>query len=115
VKSNVDVVGGLDQVVGKTGAARRAEDRVAGFECPEYPIVPPGRVTELDDVTPFRIELAEDARERARAVLKLGGNWNRKQPNRGPRRSAINPKSLTSVAVRDMRLVCVMSSFTLMA
>ena len=56
--------------------------------------------------------LVEGLRAVLYPVWKLGGNWNKKHPIRGPSRSAMYPKSLTSPFVPANRLTWVISSLT---
>jgi hypothetical protein len=55
-------------------------------------------------------ELRNDALQPGGRVIKLGGSWKRKQPMRGPSRSAMCPKSRMNVFVLAKRLTWVMSS-----
>src|SRR4051812_3574509 len=52
VKADVDVVGGFDQLVRETRAARGAENRAGLAERIVHTLVPPAAVSKLNDVAP---------------------------------------------------------------
>jgi len=63
VQPQIDIVRGPDKFVGEARPAAGAEDRSGLAERIVNCLIPPAGVTELDDVTPGWIELADNRSE----------------------------------------------------
>ena len=63
MQSQIDIVRGPDKFVRKARPAAGAEDRAGLAKRSVNCLIPPAGVTELDDVTPGRVELAENRSE----------------------------------------------------
>src|SRR4051812_17253710 len=72
MQSQINIVGGPDKFVGESRSAAGAEDRAGLAKRSVNRLIPPACVTELDDIAPSRVELAEN---RSEPRLRIPMTW----------------------------------------
>ena len=113
MQANVNLIGGLDELIGQAWAAAGAEDDTRLAEGAENFFIPPTGVPEFHDVATCRIELADNIVEAGFGVAIARRQLKQETAHSVAEISEIMPKSFTRVFVPLNFLMWVMSSQTL--